>query len=49
LKREAVYVEPGVSFTLAQNRRIELTVPISIRGRNWPAGPVMNLNFTQTF
>jgi hypothetical protein len=38
LKREAVYVEPGVSFAIASNQRIEVTVPISLRGRNWPAG-----------
>ena len=38
LKREAVYVEPGVSFTVRSNQRIELTVPISLRGRNWPGG-----------
>ena len=49
LKREAVYVEPGVSWAIAPNQRIELTVPVSIRGRNWPAGPVLNVNFTQTF
>jgi hypothetical protein len=49
LKREAVYVEPGVSWALAASRRIEVTVPVSIRGRNWPAGPVVNVNFSQTF
>ncbi len=49
LKREAVYVEPGVSWAIASNQRIEVTVPISIRGQNWPAGPVLNVNFTQTF
>jgi hypothetical protein len=38
LKREAVYVESGVSFAIASNQRLEVTVPISLRGRNWPAG-----------
>ena len=49
LKRRVVYLEPGASFTLSPSRAIEVTVPISIAGRNWPAGPVININFTQTF
>lgn len=49
LKREAVYVEPGVSWVMAPEMRIEVTVPVSIRGRNWPAGPVVNVNFIRTF
>ena len=49
LRRQAVYLEPGASFTLAASRAIEVTVPISIAGRNWPAGPVLNIHFTQTF
>jgi len=49
LRRRVVYLEPGASFTLSPSRAIEVTVPISIAGRNWPAGPVININFTQTF
>ena len=49
LRREAVYFEPGVNFAFTPTQGLEVTVPISLRGRNWPAGPVLNINFTQTF
>jgi len=49
LKRAIVYVEPGVSIALSPSRGIELSVPISVSGRNWPAGPVFNVSFTQSF
>ncbi len=49
LRRAIAYVEPGVSLALGPSRGLELSVPISVGGRNWPAGPVFNLSFTQSF
>jgi hypothetical protein len=49
LRREAVYVEPGVVYAIDRSRGIEFTVPITLRGRNWPAGPVLNIGFYQRF
>ena len=49
LRREVVYFQPGVTFAVTEASGIELTVPISLRGRNWPAGPVLVILFTQNF
>jgi hypothetical protein len=49
LRREALYLEPGASYVLGDGRRVEVSVPFTIRGRNWPAGPVLSVGFTQTF
>jgi hypothetical protein len=49
LRREVVYIEPGVVFSISPSQSLEVTVPVSIRGRNWPAGPVLNIGFYQTF
>jgi len=49
LKREAVYLEPALIVSLGETRGVELKVPFTVRGRNWPAGPVFALGFHQTF
>ncbi len=49
LRREIVYIEPGIHLNLTPTHGIELTVPISLRGRNWPAGPVFTVNFISLF
>jgi hypothetical protein len=49
LRREVVYVEPGVIYAIDATRGIEFTVPITLRGRNWPAGAVLNIGFYQNF
>ena len=49
LRREVVYFQPGVTFAVTETSGIEFTVPISLRGRNWPAGPVLAVLFTQNF
>ena len=46
---EVVYLEPGVHFDLTPSHGIEVTVPISLRGRNWPAGPVFTVNYITIF
>ena len=49
LRREIVYLEPGIVYELAPEQGIELTVPITLRGKNWPAGTVINIGFFQRF
>ena len=49
LKREAVYVEPAVIIDFDPSRGLELSVPFTVRGRNWPAGPIVNVKFFQRF
>jgi hypothetical protein len=49
LRREVIYLEPGVIFELSPTQSIELSVPFSVRGRNWPAGPVLNIGYYQIF
>ena len=49
LKREIVYLEPGLRFELTTERGVSVSFPTTLRGRNWPAGPVVNLSFYQRF
>lgn len=49
LRREVIYIEPGAHIDLTPNHGIEVTVPISLRGRNWPAGPVVTINYITVF
>ena len=49
LRREAVYFQPGVTFAITETSGIELTVPISLRGRNWPAGPLVAILYSKFF
>jgi hypothetical protein len=49
LKREAVYLVPGVILEAGTGRALEFSVPFTLRGRNWPAGPVLTLAYRQTF
>ncbi len=49
LKRQAVYIEPALILSLGETRGVEIKVPFTVRGRNWPAGPVFALGFHQTF
>ena len=49
LKREIVYLVPGLIVDLGAQRAVEFAVPFTLRGRNWPAGPVLTLDFRKTF
>lgn len=49
LRREVVYIEPGVHFAFTETQGVEVTVPVSVRGRNWPAGPVFTVSFVSLF
>ncbi len=49
LKREAIYVEPGFIFRASPSWFVELAVPFTVSGRNWPAGPVFTLKLTKAF
>ena len=49
LRREVVYLEPGVHFALTESQGVEVTVPVTLRGRNWPAGPVVTVSFVSVF
>lgn len=49
LRREIVYIEPGVHFAITKSQGVEVTVPVSVRGRNWPAGPVVTVSFISVF
>lgn len=49
LKREAVYVVPGLVFRASPTWIVELSVPFTVSGRNWPAGPVFSLKLTKAF
>jgi hypothetical protein len=49
LRRQIVYIEPGVLLNLTPRHSIEVTVPVSLGGRNWPAGPVFNISFISIF
>jgi hypothetical protein len=48
-RREIVYVQPGVSLRLGSAGGLELSTPISLRGRNYPAGIVFSLSFYTQF
>ena len=49
LKREIIYVQPGLVWELAPERGIELSLPFTVRGRNWPAGVSVGLGFYTRF
>jgi hypothetical protein len=49
LKREAVYVQPGLVWDLGPDRGIELALPFTVRGRNWPAGLTAGVGFYSRF
>jgi hypothetical protein len=49
LRREVVYIEPGVHFAFTEKQGVEVTIPVSVRGRNWPAGPVFIVSFVSLF
>lgn len=49
LKREAVYVTPGLSWDLGPGRGVELSLPFTVRGRNWPAGLAVGVGFYSRF
>lgn len=49
LRREAVYVQPGLLWELGPERGLELSLPFTVRGRNWPAGLAAGFNFYSRF
>ena len=49
LKREVVYVQPGLVWELAPERGIDLSLPFTIKGRNWPAGVSVGVGFYTRF
>ncbi len=49
LKREAVYLQPGFVWELAPERGIELALPFTVKGRNWPAGVSFGVGFYSRF
>lgn len=49
LRREVVYVQPGLVWDLGSDRGLELSVPITVKGRNWPAGVSVGLGFYSRF
>lgn len=49
LKREAVYLQPGLVWELAPERGIDLSLPFTIKGRNWPAGVSVGVGFYTRF
>jgi hypothetical protein len=49
LKREAVYVSPGLIVDAGGGRSVTVSVPFSVAGRNWPAGPIVSIGVSQGF
>ena len=49
LKREAVYLEPGLVIRASRSWIVEFAVPFTVAGQNWPAGPVFSLKVTKAF
>jgi hypothetical protein len=49
LKREVVYVQPGLVWELAADRGIDVSLPFTVRGRNWPAGLSVGVGFYSRF
>lgn len=49
LTREAVYLQPGLVWELAVERGIELSLPFTVKGRNWPAGLAVGVSFYRRF
>ena len=40
---------PGVVFRASPTWIVELSVPFTVSGRNWPAGPVFGVKLTKAF
>ncbi len=49
LKREAVYVQPGLVWDIGRERGLELSLPFTVKGRNWPAGLAVGVSFHGRF
>ncbi len=49
LKREVVYLQPGLVWDLGADRGIELALPFTVKGRNWPAGLAASVGFYSRF
>ena len=49
LKREALYLEPGLVIRASRSWIVEFAVPFTVAGQNWPAGPVFSLKVTKAF
>jgi len=49
LKREAVYLQPGLVWDLGSERSLELSLPFTVKGRNWPAGLAVGIGFNSRF
>ena len=49
LKREAVYLQPGLVWDLGKERSVELSLPFTVKGRNWPAGFAVGVGFNSRF
>ncbi len=49
LQRRAMYLSPGVIFEVNATRSVEISMPLSLSGKNWPAGPVFNIGIFETF
>ncbi len=49
LKREAVYLEPGLVIRASPSWFVEFAAPFTVSGRNWPAGPVFTLKLAKEF
>jgi len=49
LKREAVYLQPGLVWDLGKERSVELALRFTVKGRNWPAGLSVGVGFNSRF
>jgi hypothetical protein len=49
LRRQIGYIQPGAVIALGPHRGLELNLPVSLWGRNWPAGPIVSVGFFQRF
>ena len=49
LKREVVYLQPGLVWDLGGERSLELALPFTVKGRNWPAGLAVGVGFNSRF
>lgn len=48
-RREILYLQPGVTLRVGSAGGVEFSMPVSIRGRNYPAGIVASLGFYKQF
>jgi hypothetical protein len=49
LKREAVYLQPGLVWGVGKERSLELAFPFTVKGRSWPAGLSVGVAFNSRF